>query len=442
MSTNSLVVKGFCVNTGYVNNTYSMVNKYGEINTNALTYAIEKAIYTITDKSKISLITFMRKYEDTNVETNLDPIVSNHILSVCEYLYSLASTTHQTESAAEIFDDLMQQFQGSMTSLEVGTVGTDGNIYMPDSLFWTFTGFTDPVVITIWFSNEAFLVQYDECEFKILSPLDNLDDFFLSYDVVKDKLSSRNDAKQMELIRELKQDNPETIITAEIYDFHHYYTNEVICPSSWHVIIYGIAGDDIDKKKEAICNYVLANSTHSRDDWVKVLPELFRRSEFTFIPRWDLYAIPDRTITAGVHSPLLTSSENLSMVRLLLENQLPLAYSNAHVNTHMQSYTHPYKSLGLNVIGSPENKDNLFKYSQFVPDYINVSSTSNDFNRMSADTLQTALALNELIILAESATKYSHLPKTISRVWRSNKMYLVKRVRYYNLLVYCKYNFN
>ena len=86
------------------------------------------------------------------------------------------------------------------------------------------------------------------------------------------------------------------------------------------------------------------------------------------------------------------------MVRLLLENQLPLAYSNAHVNTHMQSYTHPYKSLGLNVIGSPENKDNLFKYSQFVPDYINVSSTSNDFNRMSADTLQTALALNELII--------------------------------------------
>lgn len=83
MSTDSLVVKGFCVNTGYVNNNYAMVNKYGEINTNALTYAIEKAIYTITDKSKISLITFKRKYEsDNKVEVNIDPVVSNHILDV------------------------------------------------------------------------------------------------------------------------------------------------------------------------------------------------------------------------------------------------------------------------------------------------------------------------------------------------------------------------
>lgn len=441
MSTDSLVVKGFCVNTGYVNNNYAMVNKYGEINTNALTYAIEKAIYTITDKSKISLITFKRKYEsDNKVEVNIDPVVSNHILDVCEFLYNLATTTRHTETAEEIFDDLMNQFQGSMESLEIGTVGTDGRIYMPESLFWTFKGFTDPVVITIWFSNEAFLVQYDECEFKILPPLDNLDDFFLSPDIVKQKLSLRNDATQMELIRQLKQDNPETIITAEIYDFYNFYTNEVICPTSIHVVIYGIAGDDIDRKKEAICDYFLANSTHSRDDWVKVLPELFRRSEFTFIPRWDLYAIPDRTITAGVHSSLLTQSENLSQVRLLLENQRPIAYSNIHVNTHLQSFTHQYKYLGVNVIGSPENKNALYKFSQFAPDYIPASTTSNDFSRMSLETMQIATALSDLIILAETATKYSRLPKTISRVFRSNKMFLVKRVHYYNLIVYCKYN--
>lgn len=439
---NPLIVKGFCVNTGYVNNNYGVVNKYGEINTNALTYAIEKAIYTITDKSKISLITFMKKYETTTVEVNLDPIVSNHILEVCEFLYHMASTTHHTETAEEIFSDLMNQFQGSIESLEVGTVGTDGRIYMPESLFWKFTGFTDPVIITLWFSNEAFLVQYDECEYKILAPLDNIDDFFLSPDIVKQKINSRNDATQMELIRQLKQDNPETIITAEIYDFHNFYTNEVICPTPWHVIIYGIAGDDIDRKKEAICNWVLANSNHSRDDWVKILPELFRRSEFTFIPRWDIYAIPDRTITAGVHSPLLTNSENLSFVRNILENQLPISYSNSHVNTHLQNFTHPYKSLGMNAIGSPENKNALYKYSQFAPDYINVSTTSNDFNRMSTETQETALALNELVILAELATKYSRLPKNISRVWRSNRMYLVKRVRYYNIIVYCKYNFS
>ena len=94
----------------------------------------------------------------------------------------------------------------------------------------------------------------------------------------------------------------------------------------------------------------------------------------------------------------------------------------------------------MNVIGSPENKNALYKFSQFAPDYIPASTTSNDFSRMSLETMQIATALSDLIILAETATKYSRLPKTISRVFRNNKMFLVKRVHYYNLIVYCKFN--
>lgn len=74
-------------------------------------------------------------------------------------------------------------------------------------------------------------------------------------------------------------------------------------------------------------------STHTIDEWVKILPELFKHNEFVIIPRWDLYAIPIGVVTAGVHSALLSTYESGFLVTEWLQNATPVKYPALHLVT-------------------------------------------------------------------------------------------------------------
>ena len=437
-----IVIKGFVENDKYLSNNYRTIAPFGEFSVNSKTYSKNLYMYKNTINSDLTF-TSCSVFDDANgnVETTINSLVLKQIDIISEFIYHEATTKQTTRDEVVLFKTIMDNFGHIIRFVKIGNIINNVYIFIPEFLEWETIINNKTYLIRIWFTNNSFSEQYDDFEITVIPPIERLDDFFLPEALLKKKVEVENDTSQMEKVQLARELFPETMLKAEMYDFHSKNTQEVMFSTTWHVLIYGIAGNDIDKIKEAICSYILNNSTHTRDEWVKILPELFKHNEFVIIPRWDLYAIPDRVVTAGVHSALLSTYESGFLVTEWLQNATHVKYPALHLSRNLQTFTHPYKNLGILVIGNPENKQNIFKLSDFIPDYISVSSTSIDFNRMSNDTMNISKVISELIILSETTRRYTSLPNKVSRVIRDGKMYLVKKVNGFNMLVACKNNF-
>jgi Na+-transporting NADH:ubiquinone oxidoreductase subunit NqrE len=73
----------------------------------------------------------------------------------------------------------------------------------------------------------------------------------------------------------------------------------------------------------------------------------------------------------------------------------------------------------------------LFDITQVYPDILNVSTTSVDYNRMSADTQGMLSRLNEMILIAETLTYYSDIPVNYRKVQRYGITFI--STRYMNI---------
>ena len=437
-----IVIKGFVENAKYLSNNYRTIAPFGEFGVNSKTYSKNLYMYQNTLDTNLTFTSCSVVNDSTGViESSINTLVLKQIDVISNFIYQQATTKQTTRDEVILFKTIMDNFGHIIRFVKIGNIINNVYIFIPESLEWETVINNKTYLIRIWFTNNSFSEQYDDYEITVIPPIEHLDDFFLPEALLKKKLEAGNDVIQMEKVQVARDLFPETMLKAEMYDFHSKITQEVMFSTTWHILIYGIAGNDIDKIKEAICDYILSNSTHTRDDWVKILPELFKHNEFVIIPRWDLYAIPDRVVTAGVHSSLLSTYDSNVLITDWLQNAKPVKYAPLYLSRNLQTFTHPYKNLGILAIGNPENKQNIFKLSDLVPDYISVSSTSIDFNRMSNDTMNVSKVISELIILAETTRRYTSLPNKVSRVIRDTKMYLVKKVNGFNILVACKNNF-
>ena len=437
-----IVIKGFVENAKYLSNNYRTIAPFGEFGVNSKTYSKNLYMYQNTLDTNLTFTSCSVVNDSTGViESSINTLVLKQIDVISNFIYQQATTKQTTRDEVILFKTIMDNFGHIIRFVKIGNIINNVYIFIPESLEWETVINNKTYLIRIWFTNNSFSEQYDDYEITVIPPIEHLDDFFLPEALLKKKLEAGNDVIQMEKVQVARDLFPETMLKAEMYDFHSKITQEVMFSTTWHILIYGIAGNDIDKIKEAICDYILSNSTHTRDEWVKILPELFKHNEFVIIPRWDLYAIPDRVVTAGVHSSLLSTYDSNVLITDWLQNAKPVKYAPLYLSRNLQTFTHPYKNLGILAIGNPENKQNIFKLSDLVPDYISVSSTSIDFNRMSNDTMNVSKVISELIILAETTRRYTSLPNKVSRVIRDTKMYLVKKVNGFNILVACKNNF-
>ena len=74
------------------------------------------------------------------------------------------------------------------------------------------------------------------------------------------------------------------------FKWHNPVNRQAELDTNWYVLIWGDAGDNIDSVREKIQDTILANSTHSRDEWKEVFPEIFKRNEFIIVPQWDVFS--------------------------------------------------------------------------------------------------------------------------------------------------------
>ena len=113
-------------------------------------------------------------------------------------------------------------------------------------------------------------------------------------------------------------------------------------------------------------------------------------------------------------------------------------YPPEHIDANLMILPNPYKSLALLTVGSPDNRNGLFKINEIFTDYINVQSTSADFTRMSLSTQHWATLLERMLIVAETATLFTAVPVGMSKIVRNDILYITSRFEQINYLVATK----
>jgi hypothetical protein len=291
--------------------------------------------------------------------------------------------------------------------------------------------------IKVWFTDDAFRVQYDEYEIYVVPPTDVLDNFFQTGTNVEIMLKSMSMSAHTQRLQVAKQGYPETVIRTESFNYIDPANSNHIVPSLWGILIHGIAGNNDDSIKDALMAYILANSTHGRDDWIKILPDIFKRTEFILVPLWNKVAIPGLRVNVGIYSPQIKFSTALAKAKEVVS-----LYPGSHIDSHLTAMVHPYKSISILCIGSPDNRDAIYELPDLFPDLIAVASTSVDFNRMEEDTQNWATMLADMLYVAEEMGRYTTVPEGMMKLVRGGKLYLAQNFKNINYLVAAKTNFD
>lgn len=435
------VLKGFISHALLVQNNVGITAEIGELSTHSLTYAREKGLYVSETAPDISLISFLSQLDEALVPATADitpdQTVADHVLEVSKYVYDQTILGANVVNSDELLADLIVEFATSAENFNCGPIVTDGRYYMPQWVSWkhkTVNGGSN--YFRVWFVDSAFRSQYDEFEITVVPPVDHLDSFFQSPGDVRAMLEAITFTETMNRMQLAKQDNPETTLRSECYEYISPVSSSIRYESNWGLLIYGHAGNNVDSIKDALVAYILANSVHTREEWLVIFPDIFKRTEFMLVPAWESYAIPNRTLEAGIYSPVTNLTSGGELIK-----QVVTGYPESHIIAHASVFGHPYKSLSVLTVGGPENRDNLFEFTQVFPDYIDVSSTSLDFNRMAVPTKAFALLLSEMILIAETMGEFSDLPFGMTKTVRDGVLYLVSNYQNIHYLVAAKSNF-
>ena len=199
----------------------------------------------------------------------------------------------------------------------------------------------------------------------------------------------------------------------------------------------GEAGKNLDALKNTLKEYILANSQYDEDAWNAIFPDIFGATEVIFVPNWPHWAIPVDTLNSGVYS----AAGNWKALRDLA-HQLVRGndYTEEHIDNVLNIVASSYKCVQMAVVGGPRNRDGINQFADLWPDYLAVSTSSIDFDRMSDSTKQFARILNTLLLTAETMTSQTDIPSGTLRVIRDNVLYITASFNRIQLLVASAYS--
>lgn len=425
-------LKGFVSFAGFANNVPGQVAKIGELSSYSMTYAKDKGIYDDIANKDIVITSFFSKQDD--VAISIPDTIRTHVFELVSWVYGQMVATNNTQDRTIFLTSLANTYAASIEEVECGPIVTDDTNFIPEWISWRVIG--SDASIRLWFTDESFRAQYDEFEIVVVPALELLDNFFQQASQVEVFLNAMTTSKMVDRLQQAKGDYPETVVKVETYNYVAPGNPNYKVPSRWGVLIYGAAGNNIDSIKDALVKYILEHNGHDRSEWVEILPDLFKRTEFILTPLWNQYGIPNRNLEAGIYSPLIKYSTVINIAK-----QTATQYPAVHVENYISFMGHPYKSLAMTVVGGPENREGKFYLTDFYSDYIMVNTSSVDFNRMSPETQDLAKALADMIYQAESVNKYTVLPFGMTRLVRDGLLYVVKTIDNVQFLIVAKSNF-
>lgn len=416
------VIKGFALNRNFVNNAPGVVADIGELSTLGFTFSKEPRVYSSQTYPTISLVHFPSAGSTVGTDVAIPDDQRDHVLKVINTIYTKSLSDTSVIAPGEFVEYLITQMGSEVADVVVGGSVVSGNRSIVEWVQWTNTAVTDPNTNKVWFSNNSFTGQFDEFLLTIIPPFTPVDQFFGQPADVKALLTSRTYQQQIEAIQDARGSASESFLWGNTYNYVNPVNQNDKTPSPFAILGYGMAGNNIDLLKEGIVDYLLANSTHTRDEWKNILPDLFLRTEFLMFPQWANMAIEN---VVGGQNGIYSPVSNLTAVLAAMTAD-SFEYLPADVAANAEIFAFPYMSVAIGAVGNVDNRDGKMKITDWFPDFFFTNNTSPDFNRMSLVTQGWVLMIAAMLPIARDMTTASTVPIGYSRVTRGTKLFLAK----------------
>lgn len=432
-------LKAFCQIAALIDNTVDVVSPIGELSDRAWTYGRNKEKLNSASAPGHTLVVFSSKREGVAEQTN--PVLAGELLLVSKWAYERALAGQFTASAESFRTAFIQQWGTKYSIHSVGQMVQGGqNLWLP-GVIEIHAIANDTLQYKLWFASETFEQQYDEYHIEVVPPVQELDVFFLGRTAVITALADFTHELKMARVQEIQEVYPETYISGPMYEWFDPTdptdkTRRIA--TYWTPMIYGIAGNNVDAIKEAIRDYILDNSTHTKEEWAEIFPEIFTSTEFVFVPLWGNYSIPNRELEAGLYSSVTNMNAGKAQLKRLVKGE---GYTEEYLDSNAEVFGASHKAITVTVAGGPHNRDGITSFVQRYYDYINVDSTSLDFMRMNPETRRFVLALAEMLAVAEEMTPDSAVPVKFTRLVREGVLYVSYTLDRFQLIVASKYSY-
>jgi PKD repeat protein len=419
--------KGFASFGALANNTPNVIAALGELSVYSATFSKDRLLFGSSTggstPSSLNLTVFSSVNADGSTATPPGDYVSS-IETIVSWMYNQSLAGQFTADVNVFLQAIQAQYSNTIQSVTCDAMVTQNGIWLPGQVQFFFQNpsaisptNTGSSRIKLWFADAVFRNEYDLFSYAFVPPIANLDDFFKTAAAVQAEVNARTTPQLAAAIQLAQNHQPYTIVEASTFNWIDPQNATNFIPTAWTYLIWGAAGNNIDAIKSALQAYILANSTHSHDEWAAIFPDIFTSTEFIITPLWTQYAVPNKTLDPGVYSPTVNPNQALLMAQ---ETAVGAGYNDEFVANVINIVPTSYKAMSLLVVGGPQNQGGIYEFAKRWPDYIDVSTTSTDFDRMSEDTQGFVSMLQTLLLAAENMTESSDIPQDITRLHRTN----------------------
>lgn len=411
------ILKGFIAFPTMTNNTVGEVARLGEISKDSLTYAKETGLYKHGDYSGTLFHSFYSQ-DSREGQVEVPREYWMMALKMGRFIHNHAWNGRFSSNRTQAIYDLESEFDNELERIEIGAMITDGELWMPEWISYQHPDTQN--FVRIWFADRSFSAQYDSYEYIFIPPVPNIDDFFMDRQRVVNLLAENNVKRIVSKIDEVRGDYPYTLLRTEEYDWEGGGDS---LRTDWTVMIYGRYGNDPDKIRLALIDWILSNSNHTRNEWLELFPDIFTPTEFIIAPLWHQFAIPNQTIQSGFNSPVISISRAIEVAQVMATG---IGYDKEDLMDNTVVARTPTRTLGLLITGSAANRNGISNFLELYPDYIGLPTSSRDFGRLSSRTQEWTFMLLALLQVAESMTEFTIIPSGYSRIVRNGVVYAVK----------------
>lgn len=429
------VIRAFVTKTTRIANAPGTVAPSYELSPLAMTYSTTKGEYTDSLYVGDTVHTFRVANASTGANEVLSQAQVSEILKVVNLAYEYFNTHTYPFDLVDFKATMEINTSNTLGNLVHGPLNTSYAVPTLDWIGWDSLN-NGGNEIRVWLRAEAFESQYSEFEIRVIPPVDDLDRFFGAYGSLAAELAAQTTIYHAERAMAVMDKDPYTYLRFNSFGYINLNNPAQVVQSVWGAIVYGANGDTIDSIKDAIVEYVLANSSYTEEQWAQVLPDIFKRTEFRMIPRWDTVSIPNLTSLAALYRAMQDPKEVIDFAK-----QKWNTVSASYVESNLTLFPINYKGLSIVALNGQNNAAGAETLMTVFPDYIPVSTSSVDFARMTEKTRNWLLALQEAVVAAETATEYSTLENPLRRSTRDGILYVMRHYEGVNYLIAARSNF-
>lgn len=440
-------IRAFVEIASLANNTIGAVSPFGVITTTEQTYTreVDKKRLGSNAYPDVNLLVLAAR-NDSGVNTTLDINIQAVMLQVSQWVasqYNAGSIPLQA-SITGFIAAINTQFSSLITSVSVGTLiptGTSTN-NMPDYISFNATTNGVTWAVKLWFSGNALATQFDLFELDVTPPipLSNLTAFTGTQAQVASALAAQTIAAQYAAAAQLEGSDRPTDRRPYSLQWTDPAGGGGSLTTTWLLSGYGPQAFNDENVSAAIKN-LLATNAPSVTNWQAIFPSLYSGSEFVIVPLWKATPPQYGGTDVGVYS----GYSNIAALKNTVIQRSPATYSgstSSFVTANLEVW--PVQSRGLTLItmGNPSNPSPYTRLSTLYPDYLNVSSGTTDYGRMTNNTILFLNQLTAAIEIARTLTPTSAVPSGYTTVQSGGRIYLAFQFNSYRFLVLTLFSYD